>query len=496
MNAEVQPKDAGLNGWVKRISQEDMPVFGQTIQKVVRLTGDAEASLAELSKLVLQDIAMTARVLRMANSSYYNPLHYSISTISRAVVMLGINVVRSMCLSAVIIDSLLKGGVRERVTQQMARSFHAAVQARALAMQRHDGPPENIFVAALLQNIGEMAFWCRAGEVGERLDKALRRPGCDPGQVEEEILGFRLKSLSSGLSQAWGLEEVVSGGQETAKTKQRVECIALGYRLAEAAEKGWDSEDMQPVLKKVAVQLQQSVDYVKPLLYQNAGEAAHITAGYGMKAAADKIPLPELQAKKFKEEVHEEPVLAHFLEPDPLLQLKILRELAALLNSRPNINTLLEMVLEGIYRGVGMDRTLFALLTPDHRFLKPRLALGAGQDQWVGQFQLELNQARPHLLSQTMERKESMWIKDVKAAQYANQLPAGFHAGVKATAFFLSPIIVNQQAIGLFYADRQSSARPLDEESFESFKLFTQQANMGIQHLAAKPDSSQSAPRP
>ena len=91
MSATPHPAATGLANWVERISQQDMPVFGQTIQKMVQLTDDAEGSLAALAKLVLQDVGMTARVLRMANSPYYNPLHYSISTISRAVVLMGIN---------------------------------------------------------------------------------------------------------------------------------------------------------------------------------------------------------------------------------------------------------------------------------------------------------------------------------------------------------------------------------------------------------------------
>ncbi len=490
MSATPHLTAPNLANWVEHISQQDMPVFGQTIQKMVRLTGDAEGSLTALAKLVLQDVGMTARVLRMANSPYYNPMRYSISTISRAVVLLGINVVRSMCLSAVIVDTLIKGGMRERVAGEIALSFHAAVQARALAIERHDSSPETVFIAALLQNVGEMVFWCMAGETGERLDQALRRPGMTRAQAEVEVLGFNLKDLNQGLAKTWGFDEVLySSSHEGAKAKQRLEWIALGHQLAEQAEQGWDSENVQPLFMHVAQQLQRPVEQVKPFLHKNAGEAAQMISGYGMKTAARKVPLAEphaeaLQDTDVKEELAAPP--AAFIHPDPMLQLKILRELSSLLNTRPNINMLLEMVLEGIYRGVGMDRTLFALLTPDHRSLRPRLALGADQDQWLSQFHLEVDRQHSNLLTKTLERKDSIWVEDSRAPQYLNQLPPGFAETVKATAFFLSPIIVNQQAIGLFYADRVPSGRLLDEESHESFKLFAQQANLGLQHLTAR----------
>lgn len=489
MSATPSPATPGLANWVERISQQDMPVFGQTIQKMVRLTDDAEGSLAALAKLVLQDVGMTARVLRMANSPYYNPMRYSISTISRAVVLLGINVVRSMCLSAVIVDTLIKGGVRDRVAGEIALSFHAAVQTRALAIERHDSSPETVFIAALLQNVGEMVFWCVAGETGERLDQVLRRPGMSRVQAEFEVLGFSLKDLNQGLTKTWGFDEVLYTGNEGAKAKQRTEWITLGRQAAEQAEQGWDSEDTQPLFMHIAQQLQRPVEQVKPFLHKNAGEAVQMISGYGMKAAARKIPLAEphaeaLQDTDAKEEQAAPP--AAFIHPDPMLQLKILRELSSLLNTRPNINVLLEMVLEGIYRGVGLDRTLFALLTPDHRSLRPRLALGADQDQWLSQFHLEVGRQHSNLLTKTLERKDSVWVEDSRAPQYLNQLPPGFAETVKATAFFLSPIIVNQQAIGLFYADRVPSGRLLDEESYESFKLFAQQANLGLQYLMTK----------
>lgn len=489
MSATPNPAASGLANWVERISQQDMPVFGQTIQKMVRLTDDAEGSLAALAKLVLQDVGMTARVLRMANSPYYNPMRYSISTISRAVVLLGINVVRSMCLSAVIVDTLIKGGVRDRVAGEIALSFHAAVQTRALAIERHDSSPETVFIAALLQNVGEMVFWCVAGETGERLDQVLRRPGMSRVQAEFEVLGFSLKDLNQGLTKTWGFDEVLYTSHEGAKAKQRTEWITLGRQVAEQAEQGWDSEDIQPLFMHIAQQLQRPVEQVKPFLHKNAGEAVQMISGYGTKAAARKIPLAEPHAEALQDtdakEEHAAPPAA-FIHPDPMLQLKILRELSSLLNTRPNINVLLEMVLEGIYRGVGLDRTLFALLTPDHRSLRPRLALGADQDQWLSQFHLEIDRQNFNLLTKTLERKDSVWVEDSRAPQYLNQLPPGFAETVKATAFFLSPIIVNQQAIGLFYADRVPSGRLLDEESYESFKLFAQQANLGLQHLTAR----------
>ena len=172
-----------LEAWIQRIGEQEMPIFGRTVQEIVSVSQDSETSASEMAQAVLRDSAMTAKVLRLANSSYYNPARNHVSTISRAVVLLGFDTVRSMCLSIALIDSLTQGQQREQVIQEMARSLHAAVQARNVALQRHDSSPEEVFVAALLYRLGDMAFWCFGGEHADALLKAQAERFREEGSV-------------------------------------------------------------------------------------------------------------------------------------------------------------------------------------------------------------------------------------------------------------------------------------------------------------------------
>ena len=95
---------------------------------------------------------------------------------------------------------MIKGPQLERVQAEMARSFHAAAQARAFAQQHKDPAPEEVFIATLLCNLGQMAFWSASGKQGEQLSAALQKPGVNVDQVEEEVLGFKLSQLTLGLA--------------------------------------------------------------------------------------------------------------------------------------------------------------------------------------------------------------------------------------------------------------------------------------------------------
>lgn len=149
---------ASLGEWVTRLAEEEMPIFARTANEVGRIMGSEEYSALELARVILQDPSMTAKVLKLSNSVFYNPGAAPISTISRAVLVLGFNAVEAICLSIAVIESLLKGKARARIMGEIARSIHAATQARALAKQRHDPSAEEIFIVALLCHLGEMAF--------------------------------------------------------------------------------------------------------------------------------------------------------------------------------------------------------------------------------------------------------------------------------------------------------------------------------------------------
>ena len=282
---------SGLNAWLSRIRDQELPIFGRTAEQIRELTDSEKAAVSELAEAILRDPGMTAKLLRIANSVIFNTTGWQITTVSRAVVMLGFDMVRQVALSVAFVDAFLRGSVRERVLREMGRSFHAAVQARWLAVRRHDPQPEEVFIAALLYRFGDMAFWCFAGKDGEALDEALRLNPQYPGDTEQALLGFRLQQLTAALTRDWRISPLLQSTLKGGHAKQsREQVVALAFRLAEGAEGGWQSEKARARLRDVADYLQLPVEEVAPALLKNAGEAAAVVECYGAGDAARFIP--------------------------------------------------------------------------------------------------------------------------------------------------------------------------------------------------------------
>ncbi len=470
-----------LARWTQRLGEQEMPILAYTAQEIALYTEREDSSSVEMAQIILRDSAMTARVLKLANSSYFNPAGHPMRTISRAVVVLGYDVVKSLCLSIALINSLLKDSPQEaRVMQLMAQSFHAAMQARSLAVACRNRAPEEVYVAALLSHLGEMAFWCFGGDQAENLDAALRS-GLDPAQAELKVLGFRLARLTENLNREWNLSALLSESTDNDRDV-RVRQVRLGRELSQQAEQGWDHPGVKRVLGRMAKEAGLSLEQMSEIAYRSNEQAARSAQDYGAASLVRLIPQPDPSTPEAIEADEPESDVLH---PDPLLQLQILREVAPLFEGRIDINLLFNMVLEGIHRGIGMDRTLLALVTPDRKRIRAKYTLGQGQHELMQSFHFPLEGSREDIFSLILERAEPLWFDpDTARRDLVGLITPAIGGALGETAFLAVPLVAQRRTIGLIYADRGPSQRALDEESFSSFKHFCQQANLGLSLVA------------
>ncbi|RNE92297.1 HDOD domain-containing protein [Marichromatium sp. AB31] len=475
-----------------------MPIFNNTVHQVLRVSEDELAPAAALAQVIMQDPSLTTRILKLANSVHYNPAGastgHSLTTVNRAVVVLGFNAVSNMCLAATLVDDTIEGATRERVARELARALHAAIQARSIATAREDKAPEEVFIAALLHRIGELAFWCFGGEQAEALDQLYRQqPTTLPERAQERILGFRLNQLSGQLAKVWNLNELVREAIVTPSVlDERVQTVVLGQQIALCAEDGgWHTEPMEKLVKRAAKMIDLAIGETHKMLQHNASEAAEVAAVIGAQIAAPHIPQQQETSDQPTPETATETAAAATTttdaestapEPDAQLQLRVLRELSTLIESgTASLNQVMTLALEGIHRGVGMDRVVFALITPDKRTLKARYTLGSESERLLARFQFTRLPGQNHLLFTVIERQQARCIRGEALAD----VPATVIQALGRTPFMIAPIEIAGQGIGLLYADRASSARALTEPLFEDFQHFAKQASQGLT-LAAR----------
>ncbi|MDA8306964.1 MAG: HDOD domain-containing protein [Deltaproteobacteria bacterium] len=505
--------EQGINYWVRRLVREDMPLFSRTVEHVAAMANKEDYSFSELAWSILEDPALTSRVLKLANSMYYNPGSKRITTVSRAVMRLGTNAIREICLAISLIETVLSGNRKEKVAVEVARSFHAAVQARKMAVLLNLPDPEEIFIAALLARIGNIAFWCFADGLGPRLESAMIKADSEE-RAEMEVLGFKLQRLTERLSREWKLSDLLERAlRDKSDTDPRVRSIKLGCAVAMTSEKGWDCPEVGKTIKEVSDYLRLSEMETVEILHESARYAAEVTESYGMNMFSRLVPVPEegvceksgqAEENKISEEIasscetetngrqdrptamFDTPREERYPEPDPSIQLGSLRDLSTLMSSGgAEVNMVLSIMLEGIYRGIGMDRVVFVLLTPDRRHLKGKHGLGCIDGGWVENLTINANADTPNVFGYVLKNRRPLWVTERPEASIKPLLTEELFKVIGGAPYFVMPVSIKDVAIGVIYADRKPSGRTLDEESFENFTFFGQQANMCLSVLSS-----------
>ena len=117
---------ARLQAWVDALAQRPLPIFSQTATWVLAKTHGDMTTSHELAQQVLRDAAMTTRLLKAANSWHFNPGGQPIGTVSRAIIVLGFDTVRDLCVSIKMMESFVQGEMAAYVLPEMVNCLHAA----------------------------------------------------------------------------------------------------------------------------------------------------------------------------------------------------------------------------------------------------------------------------------------------------------------------------------------------------------------------------------
>ncbi len=189
----------------------DFPAFVKNITQVTRdadLSGSASAG--KLGDTILKDYGLTAKLLRLVNSSYYERFGRKTSSLARAVVVLGFERVRSIALSVAIHRN---PGRKMHAAELAELSINALVSgevARVLASKLQLRDREEAMVCAMFRNLGRHVVVFYLPEEYDRIRKNVDESGMSLEDAEFAVLGISTRRLGWRISQAWGLSPRLS----------------------------------------------------------------------------------------------------------------------------------------------------------------------------------------------------------------------------------------------------------------------------------------------
>lgn len=196
---------------IRRIAQGilDLPTLPTVVAKIIQLVDNPRTNAATLARLISSDPALTARMLKMANSAYYG-FPRRIGTINLAIVVLGFNTVRDLAVSASLAERINPdhdggGGMGDF----WEHSVSTAVAARMLQRALPHRPVGEAFVAGLLHDIGRLVVARYLPQEFTRVQQALEKSESPVWAIEHELLGMSHAEIGGTLCRHWNLPEAI-----------------------------------------------------------------------------------------------------------------------------------------------------------------------------------------------------------------------------------------------------------------------------------------------
>lgn len=185
------------------LDTKTLPTLPGVINKLNALSDNDKASVQEMAKIVSSDQVLSARILRLANSPSYG--FYRVSTISNAMILLGVNVVKSLALSSSIFEIMEKNSVG-----LWEHSLGVGVAANIIARKLSLPECEEIATAALLHDIGKVIISLKCSEAEEAIRQVIKSESVYSTEAELKVIDVDHAEIGGWLAKSWFLPEKLS----------------------------------------------------------------------------------------------------------------------------------------------------------------------------------------------------------------------------------------------------------------------------------------------
>jgi putative nucleotidyltransferase with HDIG domain len=197
-------KPASLRRIIERVS--DLPTLPRTVLKITELVNDPKSSAKDLAKVITDDQVLTARLLKLVNSSFYG-FPQRIATVTGAIVLLGFDAIRNLLLTTSVFGLFSNKGKEDRfgVERFWDHSLGCAVGAKVIGDYMRYDKIEELFVAGLLHDIGKIVELLFLPEDFNKVVSVVEDENILLLEAEKRVLDYNHAEVGELLAERWNM---------------------------------------------------------------------------------------------------------------------------------------------------------------------------------------------------------------------------------------------------------------------------------------------------
>lgn len=518
--------------------KSDFPALSDSVSAINQLTDSDNESVESLSKTILHDYALTNKILRLVNSAYY--LHAgggNITTVSRAVIVLGFNTIRNTAINLLLFEHMKDKVNARELKESFLQANLSGLLARDISKKLAVCEPEEAFICALFHNLGRLLALFYFPEEADSVHGLMRDKGLTEAQASSQVLSLTYEELGIGIAHSWGFPSVIANAMrqlpegaiaEPTSPEESLRIVSgfanelcdlvvnavpenRGAQLKALDERfaachGFASLPIYGLVKKSAEELAEVAAAVHVTVSESrflrqlqlfveseagfapapAAERATVKAAEGSAdlQAAERTLVGDLEktiVADIPREGLKKPTGTAVSPRETALQSAI-ETISATLTKDFSVADVLGLVLKTMYRAGGFKRVLLCLKDAKNEEMAARIGFGPDVDQMVKLFRFSLAFS-PDVFHLVIAKGVDILIKDIDDPKIVDKIPHWFRDRIRSRSFLLFPLLLKGVPVGMIYCDKeQADGIQLSDHELQLFKALRDQALQGMRH--------------
>ena len=517
-------RQATLEFLLRRMRHKsDFPALSESVSAINKIANSETESIDKLSNTILKDFALTNKLLRLVNSAYFRPAGGgNISTVSRAVIVLGFEAVRNIAITVLLFEHLQNKGNANQLKEDFLRANLAGVLAKDIGAAAKMRDLEQSFICALFHSLGRLLSQFYFPEEADEIRRVMAQKNCSEDGAAMQVLGITFEEMGIAIARQWGFPPLIVSSmrklpsgpvRKAIQQEDRLRvlsgfsnelCDVIAQATPEARERELKKSmarfadavalGQKEVLQTVQRAVEEVADFAR-IIHLNLPQT---TFGKQMRSFANAGLEENAAVDRKKDANSEDGTLLG--ESDPLsgvggdagaqpvdaqaVLTAGIQDISNTLIDGFQLNDILRIILETMYRAMGFKRVVLCIRDAKAGVMQGRFGFGPDANEVAKAFRFPLS-FTPDIFHAATSKGVDLMISDINDPKIANRIPDWYRKAVSAQSFVLFPLNIKGSPVALIYADRdEPGGISIPEKELQLLRTLRNQAILAIKQGA------------
>ncbi|MDZ4163661.1 MAG: HDOD domain-containing protein [Smithellaceae bacterium] len=473
----------------------DLPAMAETVTIVNKFKSSEDTSISELANVLLKDYAMTTKILKVVNSVHYSQ-SAQVTTISRAIFLMGIEQIKNIALTLMLFEQLQKNSSQTEIMDAIIQAYCSGVIARKIVADLNDVEEEEAFICALLHPLGKIIIAHTMPEKLAEIRGVAAEQDISEERASASVLGISFEELGTTIATEWNYPQKIvksmchtSAGNVGADAEEswKLGAVAtlsneMSNVLASDAERNEKEGKLKGLLASFSADpLPLKNKNIEKLVSTSAQDFKQLATILNLNLQKSKFSrkldqwseesepsAPETEVFSFKTESLKtvDTLFAAEEENPESIFSKGIQEINTAMLGPYALNDVIRIALETIFRGMNTaqaSRVLF--FVRDVKRPQMEIRIGFGSDvkeakQWFIIPVTDPEQVKD-IFNLSISKDNDLIIKDTEAHDIKKYFPPWYRDNMPATGYLvLFPVSLNKKNIGLISIEGSRAGFP------------------------------------